>query len=38
MQQGGFSHLDTVDISKIRKPKWATKLELKNVEINGESI
>ena len=38
MQQGGFSHLDNVDISKIRKPKWATKLELKNVEINGESI
>lgn len=37
-QQGGFSHLDDADVKNIRKPKWATKLTLKNVTIDGESI
>lgn len=37
-QQGGFSHLSDSELSKIRKPKWATKLELKNVTIEGQSI
>lgn len=35
---GRFSHLDEADIKKIRKPKWATKLKLKDVTINGQSI
>ena len=37
-QQGGFSHLDNADMKNIRKPKWATKLTLKDVTIDGESI
>lgn len=32
-KQGGFSHLDDVDLSKIRKPKWATKLQFKDLAI-----
>lgn len=37
-QQVGFSTLTESELSKVRKPKWATKLELKNVSINGQSI
>ena len=37
-QQGGLAHLDDVDLSKIRKPKWATKLQFKNVSLEGQRV